>query len=377
MEQIIGNDRDGVGEDERRIALVSLDGGGMRAFISITIWMDLCDQLSEVLGDKELLDMFDLVGGTSTGGILSAGMALLGKTPKEGMEIYKSMGPKIFGYWFGKWTHGVFSSVFGSGAYHDHLALESELKGIFGDKTLRDVKAGKICPTRQKPIPHWFCVATDVTQNVQTEYLFRNYDCPEVVDATDSFGQIRTIAYKTSGGNMFKKNNIEVWKALRCTSAGATFFEAYETRHEGFKKLFSDGGFKWNCPILQVCEEAKCLWPDSSIGFVLSIGTGAPIDNGSSNKLVNVLINFKDTATCGEAQYNSGVSQLKNWKDKMRIFRFNVPGLGDEKMDSIDEKDWNNWISKTQIYMRQSDTRKYVKEFGKYVKWKMTGTFPK
>lgn len=53
------------------LCLLSLDGGGVRGLSSLLILRDIMTQLNAEREDKESLkpcDIFDLIGGTSTGG---------------------------------------------------------------------------------------------------------------------------------------------------------------------------------------------------------------------------------------------------------------------------------------------------------------------
>lgn len=53
------------------LCLLSLDGGGVRGLSSLLILRDLMSQLNAERDDNQVLkpcDVFDLIGGTSTGG---------------------------------------------------------------------------------------------------------------------------------------------------------------------------------------------------------------------------------------------------------------------------------------------------------------------
>ena len=57
--------------DTDGLCLLSLDGGGVRGLSSLLILKDVMAQLSSEREDGEILkpcDVFDLIGGTSTGG---------------------------------------------------------------------------------------------------------------------------------------------------------------------------------------------------------------------------------------------------------------------------------------------------------------------
>jgi hypothetical protein len=70
--------------------VLSIDGGGIRGIIPATV---LCE-LEERAG-RPALELFDLVAGTSTGGIIACALAQ-GRSAKEIVRLYLDEGPEIF-----------------------------------------------------------------------------------------------------------------------------------------------------------------------------------------------------------------------------------------------------------------------------------------
>lgn len=71
--------------------ILSVDGGGMRGMISIAMLAEL-----EQMTGKTCQQMFDMVGGTSTGAIIAAGLGI-GMSAQEILEtIYRDRLPKAF-----------------------------------------------------------------------------------------------------------------------------------------------------------------------------------------------------------------------------------------------------------------------------------------
>lgn len=73
-----------------RFQILSLDGGGLRGMFSAAVLARLEDDLQ-----LRITDHFDLIAGTSTGGIIAIGLGL-GLTPREIVEFYAEHGPRIF-----------------------------------------------------------------------------------------------------------------------------------------------------------------------------------------------------------------------------------------------------------------------------------------
>jgi hypothetical protein len=77
--------------------VLSLDGGGVRGILATGILREIEEALRARSGRAEfrLCDYFDLIGGTSTGAIIAAGLAV-GKSVDEMTELYQEMAPRVF-----------------------------------------------------------------------------------------------------------------------------------------------------------------------------------------------------------------------------------------------------------------------------------------
>jgi uncharacterized protein len=77
--------------------ILALDGGGVRGILSAGILAEVERRLAIRSGRKDfrLCEYFDLIGGTSTGAILAAGLAM-GKTCAEAADLYREIAPEVF-----------------------------------------------------------------------------------------------------------------------------------------------------------------------------------------------------------------------------------------------------------------------------------------
>jgi patatin-like phospholipase/acyl hydrolase len=73
------------------VLVLTLDGGGMRGLFEAHVLV----ALERALG-RRLPEVFDLVAGTSTGGVLALGITVAGRSPAELVTLYEEHGPKIF-----------------------------------------------------------------------------------------------------------------------------------------------------------------------------------------------------------------------------------------------------------------------------------------
>lgn len=69
------------------LRILSMDGGGMKGMATVQI----LKQIEQGTG-KRIHEMFDLIGGTSTGGMLAVALGIKQMTLDQCEEIYKKLG---------------------------------------------------------------------------------------------------------------------------------------------------------------------------------------------------------------------------------------------------------------------------------------------
>jgi len=149
--------------------------------------------------------MFDLICGTSTGGIIALGC---GKTIAEIEKMYWDFGVEVFKYPWG--TGRVIRSVFGAGWY-DHQRLEKLLQKNFGT----DMRMYQI-PSKI------FVVAAEASSKKLSPYLFRSYG--------PGLGVRNKFGY-TTASNLLRvadgSSDALVWEAARASSAAPGYFDSF------------------------------------------------------------------------------------------------------------------------------------------------------
>jgi len=119
-------DRHLFGPGPKRI--LSLDGGGVRGAISIGFLEQLEKTIAEIEGRPTLLcDWFDLIGGTSTGAIIAAALAL-GFSATDIRKFYRDLAQRVFRRSLWRVT-GVLSKF-------DRRNLMRELDAVLATRTL-------------------------------------------------------------------------------------------------------------------------------------------------------------------------------------------------------------------------------------------------
>lgn len=258
-------------------------------------------------------DLFDLVVGTSTGGILAAALALKRFRLESCEELYSQMGSVLFG---GHSTLLKALGVLGSSTAqypraHDDLAqLLSAVLRAFEPADGKDPTLGDFTgnPCR------FACVAGINAGGAGYDpYVFRSYE-----------GRNFTRLPKDSS------KDVPIWQALRATSAAPYYFKSMEIG----RSEFVAGGVTANNPSLIAIEDARVL--GLPIHCLVSIGTGVTSympakKSGFWNRLFDLGAKMDPLQKLiGEAtdahSIHIEVSSLPELQG--RYFRFDVPIAG-------------------------------------------------
>ena len=106
--------------------ILSIDGGGIRGIIPAKILCDLEEEAIKKDGpNARLCDYFDLICGTSTGGIIAIGLAL-GMTAKEILDLYMEHAKEIFP------SKSIISAVLRNKSFYNRECLANLLKENYG-----------------------------------------------------------------------------------------------------------------------------------------------------------------------------------------------------------------------------------------------------
>lgn len=121
--------------------ILSIDGGGVRGYLAASILANIEEYINEQRGENiPLGQRFDLITGTSVGGLIGLGLAL-GHSAADLRDLLFRLVPKVFGAENRRSRiRQVFNPRYGA------KALEEELATIFEKKTLADLKTD-VCIT--------------------------------------------------------------------------------------------------------------------------------------------------------------------------------------------------------------------------------------
>lgn len=126
------------------LRVLCLDGGGIKGYTSLLILKRIFRTMMAEGGLVELpkpCDVFDLIVGTSTGGIIAVMLGRLHMTIDECIAKYEQVGGEVFGKRphggkFGKMLKGLASSPF-----YDIRILQEEVKKVLDSKQIAHQEA--------------------------------------------------------------------------------------------------------------------------------------------------------------------------------------------------------------------------------------------
>lgn len=149
--------------------ILTIDGGGIRGAFPAAFLANLEAELDEPVGSY-----FDLIAGTSTGGIIAIGLAL-GMRAADIFELYEKKGPKIFaqdgsgpGAWLGR--HLRASRWLFWGPKYSAEPLRAALTETFGTLRLGDARTRLMVPAWHPKTQGVYIFKTAHHSRLRTDY---------------------------------------------------------------------------------------------------------------------------------------------------------------------------------------------------------------
>lgn len=208
----------------RRFQILSLDGGGIRGLFSAAVLAAIEEDLKTTV-----VGHFDLIAGTSTGGIIALALGL-GLSPADIVRFYEQEGPRIFSNplglrWLRQWMAPKYPAA----------RLERALRAVLRDRLFGESQ-------KRLVIPAYALGDDDV-------YLFRTPHAP----------------------HLRRDLRVPAWKVALATAAAPTYFPAC-TSVDSIRLV--DGGVWANNPgMVAVIEAVGPLRVPLEEVHLLSIGT--------------------------------------------------------------------------------------------------------
>ncbi|MBL0017115.1 MAG: patatin-like phospholipase family protein [Bacteroidetes bacterium] len=236
--------------------ILALDGGGIRGAITLGFLVQLESHLRKRHNNPNLLlrDYFDLIGGTSTGSIIAASLAI-GMNTQDILTEYEKMGDQIFEHPAKFWQ--VLRLLRQNLFYRNKPAvIESILQKFYADQT-----TGREFTLGDSRLTTGLCI---VTKRVDTFSVWPMHNNPK--------------------GRYYADNkDLPLWRVVRASSAAPTFFPPtiFGFDPSGKEGAFVDGGVSmYNNPsmllyLMATLKGYRFEWPTGEDKLmVVSVGTG-------------------------------------------------------------------------------------------------------
>ncbi|RAR06355.1 FabD/lysophospholipase-like protein [Stemphylium lycopersici] len=418
------------------LRLLSLDGGGVRGLSSLLVLETLMENIAleekrlgrRAMGNYDPLkpcDYFDLIGGTSTGGIIAIMLSRLRLDCKQCIAVYSKLAEQIFKHdrsfkAFGMkiptgasrfsgavlantiktalkdldfdpndlmWDEALFEEV----EETTDLPSDSIWAGVVPSVTVTESPAATMksslgslesgppeSTSSLKPPSTLYSDSPFSPRPLSrsgTWKLRKRQFVHRKANAKGCRGFVLTSLKNALGLprilSTYDPNDrtTRIWEALRATSAAPTFFE--EMQFGTPKVTYLDGGVGFNNPCAEVDYAAKALWENRSIGVIVSVGTGLQ-SIPSVKKMASWLpfglgtdISIASALTgmaTSTARVDNEMKRMYSNSDT-KYFRFDVDrGLADVSLEQWMKED--EMASLTEQYMNDGQQIRNAKDFG-------------
>jgi patatin-like phospholipase/acyl hydrolase len=294
------------------IKVLAIDGGGIRGIIPATILGEMQRRLN-----LDLFQVFDLIAGTSTGGIIALGIGTKCKnngpySPGELVDLYVQSGPEIF-------------------------------------------KKNFLTSGRKIVLPKY---SPDALQVALVQFFhdteFQTALTPLLISSYDLQGQLPFFfkSHRIAGDPTF---NWKLSEIARATSAAPTFFPPLHLTRGNQEYALVDGGVFVNNPSMAAYAEVRSLYPDATQILVVSVGTGDRQDQiryaaakrwglwGWAKQIVPVFMDSVSEAVDYELRALPGCT----------YYRLQVPNLqgASSDMDDVDPENLKNLQAVAEEYV--------------------------
>ncbi|MEP6588261.1 MAG: CBASS cGAMP-activated phospholipase, partial [Polaromonas sp.] len=227
----------------QRIKVLSLSGGGYRGLFTAQVIHRLEAELQTASGGQSLTPFgqnFDLIAGTSIGGILAAGLSC-GVTGAQLVKALKDSGQRIFP----PLRFRALRKLLGRPPYSPE-PLRATILALMPDAASRKLAQHK----------------------------------PGLLLTTVNWTSSKLQLLGSAGTTEVDGLGLSLMDAMLATSAAPAHFPPHRVSHHAFV----DGGLAANAPDLLALQVARDMWPGADI-HMLSIGTANPLHGRDPSNL--------------------------------------------------------------------------------------------
>ncbi|ORX97951.1 acyl transferase/acyl hydrolase/lysophospholipase [Clohesyomyces aquaticus] len=314
--------------------LLSLDGDGIRGLSTILLVESLINAICTKIGRRvDPFQIFDLIGGTSTGGTLAIMLGRLRMRPHRARDAYvdlvKTMYVDKVGFFMSLDPHAP-------PIPNDSKDLEGKAKTLVGHE-LGD--PNDFFFDQRRDSTNVFVISTQTEIGVNRPALIRSYP-----------------TRRMAGPEL--DPDLTIWEAIKACIAAPRYIDpqGQTFRRAVIEPGLVDYGTLKNNPIRDLFYECRKLYSYANdTMIVVSIGTGIGLDRMvESNEMANSVEDRQGEAQMAGDKFENDMRDLigNGW---LKYFRFNVPDLEDVRLEEW--KEVENLKAKTSAYLSQEDVR--------------------
>ncbi|XP_024394241.1 phospholipase A I isoform X2 [Physcomitrium patens] len=355
---------------KRGLRILSMDGGGMRGMATVQMLRNI-----EKGTGRRIHEIFDLICGTSTGGMLAVALGIKRMDLDQCENIYKSLGKLVFAEPIPKdneaatWREKI-DQVYKSssqnfrvvvhGSKHNAEQFEHLLKEMCADE-----EGDLLIESAVKGVPKVFVVSALVSVTPAQPFVFRNYQyppgTPETAPSTNDgpaasvSGTPATATPLTTQVGPRRSAFIgsckhRIWEAIRASSAAPYYLDDFSQE----SNRWQDGAIVANNPTIIALREAQLIWPDTQVDCLVSVGCG----NVPTKARGKGGWRYLDTgqvlieSACSVERAEEALDTLLPMLPNLQYFRFNpIDDRCDMELDETDAAVWSKLETATQEYV--------------------------
>jgi len=211
--------------------ILCLDGGGVRGLASLYLVKHLMDRLNAKRGGRlEVWQEFDMIGGTSTGGLIALMLGRLRMPVEKCITAYQTFSRKIFSPVHSKVNIvGRAIQKFEADGKYESEPLERFVRDMCRQYRLDE--SALLKDTSEDATKVFVCAV----QSINTDaVVIRSYR-----SGSEEYDELYDIC--------------KIWEAARATSAASTFFEPIRIGNQ----RYVDGALRYNNPIEKADVESR------------------------------------------------------------------------------------------------------------------------
>ncbi|KAF2018301.1 hypothetical protein BU24DRAFT_491285 [Aaosphaeria arxii CBS 175.79] len=291
----------------RPLRVLCLDGGGIRGLSELLVLKRLMYCIRPGSSGQPLVkpcDYFDIICGTSTGGILAVALGRLRMDIDECITFFCDLMKELFQEPEAVKLRNFYPQNF----------IKGSCRAWFTSQTLVS-KVKVLIETQLGP------------DQVDAQFEQLDEGCKVFVCATRAANRGSAI-FRSYPSNREPPLPCTIWEVVAATMAMPPFFDPVTIG--GLGAVFADGAVKNNNPIWVAVEEVRKEYPEDAIACLVSLGAGKLRTQGLGSSMRDLHRACVDIARDTEEAARLFLSEYKPLAEQGRYFRFNVEqGLQD------------------------------------------------